>query len=74
MIKILEMLVNETVKGWPFMGSIWGESEKGRWVLLIGSITEVMVSERVSRRRSPVNGDDKVITAEEDMVELEKLK
>lgn len=53
-IRIFELLVRETVKGWPFMGSTSEERQNGSGVLLIGSITDFMVSERVSRSRSPV--------------------
>lgn len=73
-IRIFELLLRETVKGWPFMGSTSEERQNGRGVLLIGSMTDFMVSDRVSRSRSPVCGAHRVSKAEEEMVEVEKSK
>lgn len=50
------------------MGSMSEERQNGSGVLFVGSIIEVMVSERVSRRRSPVCGAHRVSKAEEAMV------
>lgn len=43
-------------------------------MLVIGSITEVIVSERVSKTMSPVWDLQRVIRAEDAMVEVEKSK
>lgn len=56
------------------MGSTSEESENGIWVLVIGSITEVMVSDRVSKTRSPVNGEQRVSRADDAIVEVVKSK
>lgn len=66
--------MRETVKGWPFMGSTSVERQNGSGVLLIGSMTDFTVSERVSSSRSPVCGAHRVSRAEEMMVEVEKSK